>query len=57
MNHFYSLMLSQMLFCCLGEHLHRRLHRQKGPSDQNLAPRVHAVCLQQWPEAEGVGLL
>lgn len=40
-----------------GEHIHRRLYRPKGSTDQDSASGVYAVSLQQWPQAEGVGLL
>lgn len=46
-----------MLFHDPGEHVYRRLYCPKGSTDQDSAPGVHAVCLQQWLQTEGVGLL
>lgn len=46
-----------IVFFFPGEHIHRGLHRPKGSADQDSASGVYAVCLQQWPQAEGVGLL
>lgn len=46
-----------MLCCFSGEHIHRRLYRPKGSTDPDSASGVYAVSLQQWPQAEGIGLL
>lgn len=40
-----------------GEHLHRRPYRPEGEADQDPASHVHAVGVQQRPQAESLGLL
>lgn len=53
----YMFKLYGVLCYFSGEHIHRRLYRPKGSTDQDSASGVYAVSLQQWPQAEGAGLL
>lgn len=46
-----------MYVVCPGEHIHWRLHRPKGSTDQDTTSGVYAVSVQQWPQAEGAGPL
>lgn len=46
-----------MLCYFSGKHIHRRLYRPKGSTDPDSASGLYAVSLQQWPQAEGIGLL